>query len=121
MTRDLLANATPRPWTHRTGPDDDWGIVHLPDGRSLEPSHDVSAARHDSALIVAAVNEYETLLDLADALDALVRLDKGLNFTRARTVEYGAERDEVEMVVDMDAHSRCINALARLDALRGAS
>jgi len=65
--RDLLANATPRPWW---GEDVRRGELRAPqvNGSGLLLAEVVHGTISDLALIVAAVNEYETLLDIAEAV-----------------------------------------------------
>lgn len=55
--RDLLAAATPRPWSV-----DEFGIYT--EAGIIGDAHTDA----DTALIVVAVNEYEALLDIADAV-----------------------------------------------------
>jgi hypothetical protein len=81
--RDLLAAATPRPWYASS-------VVakRIPGGNLVE----VACEGANAALIVAAVNEYEALLDIAE-------------FVRREIAGWGG-------------HSEANNLLARLDAVR---
>ena len=76
MSRDLLRQATPRPWVverdshsgsydYPTDEDCDWpwriaGVANLAEEECSEA---------DAALIVQAVNEYEALLDVAEQME----------------------------------------------------
>lgn len=100
--RDLLAAATPRPWVHRDGEI----TAVLADGSAY---HDVAeyvgdqAGEKDAALIVAAVNEYEPLLDIAEYAGH-----------RSNCGSYKSLSDHVYGKCDCGLD----DALARLDAVR---
>jgi len=120
--RDLLAAATPRPWAV-TGNDNRYGSVASTVPAAVEafcarwPDHgrgDIAAyggaligesiQPADHALIVAAVNEYEALLDIAEAAAGHLTYHEGDDpDNRSRT------------------GNKVADALARLDTLRDAS
>lgn len=98
MSRELLANATPRPWTHSYGSMTEvWGHVF---------SGGVTYDEADAHLIVAAVNEYEALLGIATLADNWMRMGASDNPAPIRSLG--------EIAIDFK------NALARLDAIRSA-
>jgi hypothetical protein len=94
--RDLLAAATPRPWEPDGSTAVSWerDIVQETSGAAIAQH----VATDNAALIVAAVNEYEALLDLVTAA------------TRIQADPHGTISDK-----NIDLLNA---ALARLDALR---
>lgn len=105
--RDLLAGATPRPWT-----DVFIGMVSaMPESFGSGTTWNVTVAKdtsfEDKMLIVAAVNEYEALLDIAEAA-------AGVQDARdwPQPQEFGPFVQRLDRVKDM---------LARLDAVRSGS
>lgn len=106
--RDLLANATPRPW-HQDG-----GTWRTPNGYAQGLTNWV----HDSSLIVTAVNDYEALLDLRDAVQEYARVN---DLIRADAHWKPAPDAGTYNPSDAKAHARGAARhalLARLDAAR---
>lgn len=108
--RDLLASATPRPWPEAVQAvyDDDsgpWSIEGVIDTGGYDGWFQGGVETGpDAALIVAAVNEYEALLDIAEAVE-------GFRLSLLR----GSPR-----WLDTTAGIALDAALARLDSVRSA-
>lgn len=107
--RELLASATPRPWSLYKGVDTRNSAVPKTVRAAVAGAWRFVAQANkpdgaDAALIVAAVNEYEALLEIAET---------------ARTVRdrIGPVRDEWDHTDELEALDE---ALDRLDTLRAA-
>lgn len=113
--RDLLANATSRPWLWQECKPDRLG-VSVPLIRTVDDQPEswqavaelgFDAPEANADLIVAAVNEYEALLDIADAAR------EGIDYWAAQP-----ETVYTEAIPGVGRRIRLAKALARLDALR---
>ena len=102
---ELEQAATPGPWLHRTGPDDDWNVVQVDVLRFFEASHDRPESQADATLIAESRNALPALIAIARAAERCMP-----------PIRLLAESDDEPWYLTGAAVTELADALARLDA-----